>query len=232
MDGRWIVIFMDQYGVLTGDVVSSTGMRNWNSIISQINSLLETLNNEFGDSIHMAFHVTVGDEFQGAFKDPLSLFSAYRALRLRMPVAFRCGMGVGGIEPSVKKDTSMRGMAFYRAREAIVLAKNFDRRSFIITSTDRTTKDVALNALLGFIDDIESHLTKRQGAMAKYYLLNGRPLHQDVATHFRVTPQSVSQTLKASKVSLIEEGEEAILSLLGGDDLKTPSKVKMLKSRK
>jgi hypothetical protein len=222
---------MSRYGVLTGDVIGSTGMGDWRTVSSHIGTLLKALNKELKDSIVMDFHVTTGDEFQGAIMDPPSLFHAFRELRLRMPVAFRCGMGVGGIETPGGDAASMRGEAFYRARKAIETAKRSGRRFRIVTSRNATSKDLALNALLAFIDDIESHWTERQAIMAKHYLLLGRPMHQDVATHFGVTPQSVSQTLRASRVSLIEEGEGAILSLLGGTNMRSYTKVKLLDSR-
>jgi len=206
---------MRQNGVLTGDVIGSTDLKDWRSVSSEINRLLKDLNKEFRDSILMDFHVTAGDEFQVALENPTSLLEAYRSLRLRMPVAFRCGMGIGGIEPHQGRDPSMRGQAFYRARRSIEVAKRLDRRSYIMTSSSSTRRDKVLNALLAFIDDIEVHWTERQRTLSTYYLLKGNPSLKAIATEFRVTPQSVSQTLRAARVTLIEEGENAMFSLAG-----------------
>ncbi len=196
------------------DIRGSRKIANWGKVYSNIEKKLEKLNKEFQNEIIVPVRFTVGDEFQGVFKNPENIVDIIRFLKVHITVGFYCGIGTGDIELPIEDMKAMRGTAFYRARNAIEICKK-KKRDFYF-KTDVNFLDAPLNAILYLIHSIESGWTERQREIANFYRLNPLTTYEEIGRHFGVTRQTIMKILKAAKFHAIKEGEEAIRELLKG----------------
>ena len=195
-------------------------------------TLFDEIKMEFGDAIEVGPYFTVGDEFQCVVSDPSELFRAYLHLRLRSPVRFRCGLGIGEIEGTVTSDDAMRGKAFYRARDAIDASKKKDKNVILKSNDHPNLFDIMFNAHLSVTSDIEDHWTQRQAEVVKRYLLLNRPKYEVLANHFNTSTQSISQVIIASRLHLMDEVNDVINLMLDDERVLGLRKVKTLEKNK
>jgi predicted DNA-binding protein YlxM (UPF0122 family) len=221
---------MKEYGVIIGDIIGSRSLENWDRTMNSVQNVIDEIKNTFHENIKAGPYFTAGDEFQCILDDHSKLYLVHKELRLRMPVRFRCGFGIGDIEGPISTDATMRGTAFYRAREAITKAKELDRDLVIISEESANAFDGLLNVLFHVVEDLFDNMTHRQMEVLRYYILNDRPKHRNVADHFNTSAQSISQVLIASRLSVVDEVESAIQTMLGTPSFRKLKKVKMLDS--
>ncbi len=190
------------------DLKSSRKIENWSGVIASIRGLLNRLNEQFASAIEVPFMFTVGDEFQGVMSSIKDIVPVFRWLRYSLPVQFYCGCGIGSVEYAGEDFSTMRGDAFYRARDSIEYAKRKNRR-FILNSGNGEL-DRVVNGIYFLIQAIESRWTDRQKELASYYILNEKPTYEEVGRKFGITKQAVSKHLGVAGVEAILEGEEVI----------------------
>ncbi len=194
------------------DLKSSRRIENWPGVIATIKDLLNRLNERVDFGIDVPFAFTVGDEFQGVLSSVKGIVPVFRWLRYNLPVPFYCGCGIGAVEYAGEDFTTMRGNAFYRARDGIEYAKRKGRK-FVLRS-DRDELDSLVNGIYFLIQVIESRWTDRQKALASYYILSGQPPYEKIGRAFGITKQAVSKHLRSAGVRAIIEGEELVLKQL------------------
>ena len=227
------MVNMKEYGVIIGDIVGSRIIEDWNMTLNTIEHVFREIEINFQNQIKSGPTLTVGDEFQCILSKPAYMYPVYLQLRLRMPVRFRSGMGMGEIEEgSINANVTMRGTAFYRAREAINEAKNLNREIMITTGEKSNAYDGILNTLFHVIEDIFDNLTHRQIEVMQYYLLTDRPKHRIIADHFGTSVQSVSQVLIASRLNLFTDVEAASQTMMENPSARKLRKAKMFESQK
>lgn len=115
-----------QYLVLIGDLRDSRAVKDRAGLQHLFDSSLASLNQCFKDALASPLTVTLGDQFQAVFSDPLPVWDILSALQARLfPVTVRFGLGLGEIATPVNPQAArgMDGPAFYRARNAIVHLK-------------------------------------------------------------------------------------------------------------
>jgi len=199
---------------MIGDIKRSRDLDEWGSVFEKLQAALKQINREFSDDILVDFVPTVGDEFQGALRDPKHAYAVYVSIKGGLPVGFYCGIGVGDIEKPLDADIGMRGNAFYRARSALEFCKK-RKRNVVLRSSDTTSlADETINTLLHFIEVIENSWTKRQREVLHYYRLHPDYTYERLGRHFGITKQTVSKILKAGGWDLIAEGEAVVNKLL------------------
>lgn len=196
--------------VMIGDIKRSRDLDEWGSVFEKLGTALKKINREFSHDILVDFVPTVGDEFQGALRDPKHAYAAYVSIKGGLPVGFYCGIGVGDIERPLDVDVGMRGTAFYRARSALESCKR-RRRNVLLRSSDTTSLgDETINTLLHFIQALESSWTNRQREVLHYYRLHPDHTYEQLGNHFDIAKQSVRDILKAGDWELITEGETVV----------------------
>jgi len=199
---------------MIGDIKRSRDLDEWGSVFEKLEAALKQINREFSHDILVDFVPTVGDEFQGALRDPKHAYAAYVSIKGGLPVGFYCGIGVGDIEKPLDVDIGMRGNAFYRARSALEFCKK-RKRNVVLGSSDTTSlADETINTLLHFIEVMENSWTNRQREVLHYYRSHPDYTYEQLGSHFGIAKQTVSKILKAGGWDLIAEGETVVNKLL------------------
>lgn len=200
--------------VMIADIKASRRLHNWPSVFRNVNDSLSKINSDFRSEIAADFVPTVGDEFQVALKRPTRAYDIYLTFSESIPVQARCGIGIGGMEKPTERIEGMRGTAFYRAREAIDLAKKLDRNVLLRSSDEPNLIEAVVNVLFHFVQALESRWTKRQREIVSLCRTQSDWTYKEIGIHFGITRQSVSQTLKSAKWEVVKEGEEVLRALL------------------
>ena len=205
--------------VIIGDIIGSSRLSDWSTIFNKINTTLKEVNEKFHDNIFINFNPTIGDEFQGALKNLQNAHHIYVFLQSKLPIMFRCGIGIGDIERMSTKNLGMRGTAFYRARSALGLCEEEKRNIFIKLSDIPTEEEEEINTLLEIIEVLKNSWTNRQHQIINYYREHPDYTYEQIAKYVRRisgkgSKQSVSQVLNAANWDIISKGEVLINKLL------------------
>ncbi len=115
------------YCTIVCDVRSSRKLKNRDKIQYKIIDMLKQTNEHFKDVIASPFLITIGDEWQGLLKYPCDYLKVIKFFRNTLPeIKFYTGIGIGEITINDFELTvnQLDGPSFYRAREAIKLAKD------------------------------------------------------------------------------------------------------------
>lgn len=115
-----------QYLTMICDIKNSKRLRNREEIQYKLIDTLKSANKKFMSFIASPFLITIGDEWQGLLQYPCDYLPVYNYFKENLQdVDFYCGIGVGDItihnfELTVNQ---LDGPSFYKAREAVGLAK-------------------------------------------------------------------------------------------------------------
>lgn len=194
------------------DIKGSRNIENWREIFLKIEGILQELNKYLGRNLFLPFDFTVGDEFQGALITPRLTYEAIKFMKVRMPVDFYCGAGFGFIDTTIVDRKSLRGDAFYRARDAINRAKTLKRQVLVNSASE--DYDLVINALLLSVETIEKDWTRRQREVINYLRLNPGITYKEIAEHFAVSRQNITKIMKKARFDTLKEIETAINTLL------------------
>jgi hypothetical protein len=205
--------------VLIGDVVGSRQHADRRGMQRELEAVLESTNAAIPAVQPLA--PTIGDEFQAAFADVQTAVVATLRLRLGLPEELDCrfGLGAGTYERVGRSQYGVMqdGPAWWAARDAIVIAKNREKRK---NKTLRTWYAVAesgeddmsqagfVNALLLCRDQIVSDMNARQRRLL-LGLLDGRT-QAALAASEGVSESAVSQTLQSSGAFAVLAAHETL----------------------
>lgn len=117
------------YLTIICDIIDSKQLEDREGVQYQLIDMLKEANDKFSSLIAAPFIITVGDEWQGLLYHPCDYSSIISFFQRRIaPVTFRCGMGIGEIAIHDYELTvnQLDGPAFYKARKAINMAKQFN----------------------------------------------------------------------------------------------------------
>jgi hypothetical protein len=139
------------------------------------------------------FERTAGDEIQGLLDNPDDVVTL--ALALVRDGSWYVGVGLGKVRTPIPASVrAATGPAFVNARSAVDRAKAAAARLGVIGPDPDTTEDAqALLALLGAV----VHRRSRQGWEVVDLMADGHS-QKDVAQRLRISPQAVSQRLRAA----------------------------------
>lgn len=110
------------YMAFIADIIDSKKIENRESVQKKLYKVIETINENFKDSIESKFIITLGDEFQGLLKNKSDLMQIIHFLQFEMhPIKFRIGLGIGEIQTSIPGEYALGadGPAYHHARSAI-----------------------------------------------------------------------------------------------------------------
>jgi hypothetical protein len=188
----------EKRAVLIGDVVNSRKFPDQEGLLRRIEQILDWTNRKTEPS--QPLQITIGDEFQAAYRGVDDVLWAALLLRLKF-IGFcdiRLGFGCGTIVTYDKsrEPLGQSGTAWWAGREALDIVKRAQRRkkhpkslrSWIVSEDQRMMGLV--NAYLACQDQILSQLNQRD-AVVVLAALDGRR-QQDVADELQIKQGSVS----------------------------------------
>ena len=156
------------YIALIGDIIKSKNLENRTDIQKRLTKTLKELNEEYADVFASNLTVTLGDEFQGVFKNGKAVLEIVDKIKFLMsPVEFRFGIGIGEIITEMKKEISIGadGPAYWNARQAIkdIHSTNDYELSRILVSNGLEEQPLKMiNDSLALCDFIESRWRETQ----------------------------------------------------------------------
>ncbi|SCG82046.1 hypothetical protein DW1_0426 [Proteiniborus sp. DW1] len=123
------------YCTMICDICSSRKIKNREEIQYKIIDMLKEVNKKYNDIILSPFIVTLGDEWQGLLRYPCDYLNIINFFKKYIPdIKFYVGIGIGDVSIHNFELTvnQLDGPSFYRAREAIKLAKSINSPMIIL----------------------------------------------------------------------------------------------------
>lgn len=105
-----------------GDIIKSKSILDRQKTQQELQSVLLQINQRHQASLASRFTITLGDEFQGLFKDSKGLLHILDEISFSLrPIRLRFGIGVGTLTTELDPTTSIGadGPVYWKAREAI-----------------------------------------------------------------------------------------------------------------
>ena len=105
-----------------GDIIKSKSISNREKTQQELRAILGQVSQRHAALLASKFTITLGDEFQGVFKDSNGLLRILDEITFSLrPVNLRFGIGIGRLTTGLDPDTSIGadGPAYWKAREAI-----------------------------------------------------------------------------------------------------------------
>lgn len=105
-----------------GDIIKSKSILDRQKTQQELHSVLLQINQRHQASLASRFTITLGDEFQGLFKDSKGLLHILDEISFALrPIRLRFGIGVGTLTTELDPTTSIGadGPVYWKAREAI-----------------------------------------------------------------------------------------------------------------
>lgn len=195
--------------VVTGDVRRSRELEDWPEHLRQLEKVFVAVNERWRDDLLIDFGMRLGDEFQGALKDTVSLYDIVLQIRTEVKVGVYIGIGIGEVEEIPGEEKDMRGSAVYNARDAVEMCKS-RKRSIMVKSSESSILDDISNTVLGLIGAIEASWTERQSEIVSLCRLNQNLKGKDLAQRFGITPQAISQHLASANWDMLQESDNLI----------------------
>ena len=121
---------MEKVFALIGDIIDSKSLENRKDIQNNLHKLLDGLNQKYESSIVSNLTLTLGDEFQGLFKDVECALLVMDEIDLTLSlkgINVRFGVGYGEITTDINPELSIGadGEAYWFARDAITHIKKY-----------------------------------------------------------------------------------------------------------
>ncbi len=195
---------MNQYTVITGDVIKS---RDYNNINEMLTKKLKEI--KYPENMIVPFEISRGDEIQAVFKGYASFPQFLRQVRYKLlNIDIRFGIGLGKIDKKSDEISpwSMNGPAFYYAREALEDIEKDDKFKTKFKSDNQI--DGAINTILYLIDIFQSEWTDSQWEAIYYYEEKGT--YKEAARELNIAFQNVEKRCKAAKWKEVNFAEKSI----------------------
>jgi hypothetical protein len=215
-----------EYIAVIGDVIRSRrltpGARR--DIQRRLDTTLQQLNLQYRRALAAKLLITVGDEFQGLFRDGSILPELIRRLEVGLrEVDVRLGIGRGAVYTDLKDYAiGMDGPAWHAARVAIEDAKLNRRLGGVFVGFGRST-DVVLNGFARVLHYVRSRLTVKQRHLLEALLET--ETQAEIAVRTGITKQAVSKQARAAGGDAYREAESAwklVLSISNKSVLNEP----------
>jgi hypothetical protein len=207
---------------IVGDLVASRGYDDRVESHEALENALNVTNRLGGWERKLL--ITVGDEFQGIYRDLGSALQATLMVRLLLPGAFDCRFGIGAGEYTIidrdNHSTTQDGSAWWNARAAINRAEELSHRRvrklaglrtwFVDTPGSQNLLTSMTNAHLACRDEIVSAMSERRRR-----LLHGRLAGQGIeglATMEGISSAAVSKSLSDSGANSILESMATVMN--------------------
>jgi len=200
-----------RYVAVIGDVKQSRDALDRRGLQETLELALAGVNETLRDELASDFVVTLGDEFQGLLKSPVSIMRVLIALEARLDgTPMRYGVGWGTLATDLREQAiGMDGPCFHRAREAVTEGKRADRW---VTVSSFGGDDEILNGLLWLMGAVRGRWTSVQRETVEQ--VRTARTQREAAAARGVHESSVSQALKAALHEPVLAAEHAVSAIL------------------
>jgi len=163
----------------------------------------------------LRFTRTVGDEFQGALQDPLSVVDAI--LTLMRGSQWHIGLGIGTVEEPLPDDPrSARGPAFLAARSAVERAKREPTHVCVVAPEPADVEAEDAEVVLQLLAALRSRRSEQGWEAAD--LMSATGSRTEVAARLGVSRQAVGQRLQAASWTVEQRARPTLVRLLDRAD--------------
>jgi hypothetical protein len=174
-----------------------------------------TLNSLGAVPTRLPFTRTVGDEFQGALEDPLSVVDAI--LTLMRGGQWHIGLGIGAVEEPLPDDPrSARGPAFLAARSAVDRAKRDPTHVCVVAPEPADVEAEDAEVVLQLLAALRSRRSDQGWEAADLMSVTGS--RAEVAARLGVSRQAVGQRLQAASWAVEQRARPTLARLLDRAD--------------
>ena len=215
---------IQSFVAVIGDMKDSRHLENRKEVQVRLQGILDRLNKKYKDEIVSRFLITLGDEFQGLLSSGKYILDMVNEIRMAMhPVRLRFGIGFGQITTDIRTEMALGadGPGYYRAREAVELLKEREKKNRSVLSElclkmDETHRDkeILLNTVFDLMYVVESGWTDRQREVIWDMLLHGDG-QQNTAGRLGITQSTVQKTLAAGSYYTYESALKNASEILG-----------------
>lgn len=209
---------------IIGDIRNSKNLLNRKSIQDSLKQVLEDINKEYAEDIAAKFLITLGDEFQGLLRNSRNIVRIIEAIKIKMyPVEIRFGVGIGEITTDINSEMALGadGPGYYKAREAIELLKENEKKNKTVISDIRVeceagnnSQIVLINTVFELIRVIEQNWSERQRQ-----IIWNIQIYQDgqkrTAERLGVTQSSVNKALANGNYYAYAKALKDVENILG-----------------
>jgi hypothetical protein len=207
-----------------GDVIGSRRRANQVQLMAQLEAVLDWTNDRV--SAEQPLRLSVGDEFQGAYRELSQALLATLFVTLKLFGTIQCRFGIAWgpveVQDRERAPTGQSGVAWWLAREAIEDAAKAPSRqkwpSSLRTAfrSDGTAPDQLLSSFLLCRDQVISQLDANDAWMT-LALFDGS-LQVEMATHLNLAQSTVSSHLRHhGPYTLLRAHQELTIGLAGED---------------
>lgn len=206
---------------LTADLIASRKAPDRAGVQARVEDALQKVNRSLGGAIAVPFSVTLGDEWQGLLTSPAAALEADLLFRrLLYPLPLAAGIGAGGVATPLRERTAlMDGLAFQRAREALVRAQERRGPATVLASGDALL-DEAVNALCLLLHALSRRWTAKQVRSLEAFLAHGT--EEAAARALGVAQPTIHQSLDRSQAKIYLEARDALLRFASRYPLGSP----------
>lgn len=212
------------FAAVIGDIKDSRHLENRKEVQVHLQEILDRLNEKYKDHIVSKFLITLGDEFQGLLCGGEHILDMVNEIRMEMyPVRLRFGIGFGQITTDIKSEMALGadGPGYYRAREAIELLKEREKKNRPVLAElclrldeKDQEKEVLLNTVFDLMYVVESGWTERQRETIWDMLLYGDG-QQNTARRLSISQPTVQKALAAGSYYTYENALKNAAKILG-----------------
>lgn len=212
------------FAAVIGDIKDSRHLENRKEVQVHLQEILDRLNEKYKDHIVSKFLITLGDEFQGLLCGGEYILDMVNEIRMEMyPVRLRFGIGFGQITTDIKSEMALGadGPGYYRAREAIELLKEREKKNRPVLAEiclrldeKDQEKEVLLNTVFDLMYVVESGWTERQRETIWDMLLYGDG-QQNTARRLSISQPTVQKALAAGSYYTYENALKNAAKILG-----------------
>lgn len=212
------------FAAVIGDIKDSRHLENRKEVQVHLQEILDRLNEKYKDHIVSKFLITLGDEFQGLLCGGEHILDMVNEIRMEMyPVRLRFGIGFGQITTDIKSEMALGadGPGYYRAREAIELLKEREKKNRPVLAElclrldeKDQEKEILLNTVFDLMYVVESGWTERQRETIWDMLLYGDG-QQNTARRLSISQPTVQKALAAGSYYTYENALKNAAKILG-----------------
>jgi len=208
---------------IIGDIRNSRELERRKAIQDKLKSVLEEINSEYKEEIASRFIITLGDEFQGLLLKGNNLLKIIQEIKSALyPVELRFGIGVGKITTDINMEMALGadGPGYYKAREAIEIIKENEKKNRAVVSDIRVEKEKAdeqvllLNTVFELMKAVENEWTKRQREII-WNMLKYQDGQQKAAQRMGITQAAVHKVLIRGNYYVYEKAMKNVREVLG-----------------
>lgn len=193
---------------IIGDIINSKKIKNRDEVQIKLKSILNSINDEYKDSIAANFIITLGDEFQGLLTSPEKLMEIIDKIRIEIyPIKIRFGIGIGEIVTEINKEMAIGadGPAYHIARKMIDDLKVSNKANSKISTSGNIKISLSnyniiielINSNLNLCELIEDRWSEKQRELISKIIYK-KISQREVAEEIGITQSSVQRRLKSS----------------------------------